>query len=69
MTDEVKKAFLHHVLGPRGGLFALGVFVGMFIMHVYMTETVINDLKERVVKLEQVNEKLQGIAFGKLQDK
>ena len=36
ISDTVKKTFLQHALGPRGGLFLLGVFTGLFIMHVYI---------------------------------
>jgi len=76
-TTAMKKTFLQHVLGPRGGLFALGIFLGMFLMHVYMTDYVysdqITDLKARITKLEtenaSLNQKLQGIAFEKLEDR
>ena len=71
----IKKTFLQHALGPRGGLFLLGVFCGMFAMHVYMTKFVyedqITDLKTRIEKLEgenqRLNQALQDIAFERLE--
>ena len=75
VSDTVKKTFLQHALGPRGGLFLLGVFTGLFIMHVYMTKYVyedqITDLKMRIEKLEaenqRLNKALQDIAFEKIE--
>lgn len=76
ITSEVKKTFLQHALGPRGGLFLLGVFTGLFIMHVYMTNFVykeqIANLNARIVKLEaenlRLNMALQDIAFERIND-
>ena len=69
VSDTVKKTFLQHALGPRGGLFLLGVFSGLFIMHVY--EDQITDLKMRIEKLEaenqRLNKALQDIAFEKIE--
>jgi len=81
IETDLKKTFIQHVLGPRGGLFALGVFVGMGVMHLYMSTFVmdgqiealksqITGLQDRVEVLEaektELNERLQGIAFEKL---
>ena len=74
ITSEVKKNFLQHALGPRGGLFLLGVFTGLFIMHVYMTNFVydkqMKNLNDRIVKLEaenlRLNMALQDIAFERI---
>jgi len=76
ITSEVKKTFLQHALGPRGGLFLLGVFTGLFIMHVYMTnfvyEAQIQNLNARIVKLEaenlRLNMALQEIAFERINE-
>jgi len=75
LSESVKKSFLQHALGPRGGLFLLGVFTDLFIMHVYMTKYVyedqITDLKMRIEKLEaenqRLNKALQDIAFEKIE--
>jgi|GEM_PF-3913006 len=68
--DEARKTLTQHILGPRGGLFALGILFGMSIMHFYMMEYVVEDLRERFSTLEQsnkeLNERLQRIAFEKL---
>lgn len=78
MSDEqietdLKKTFFQQVLGPRGGLFALGIFFGMFFMHAYMTKFVVQDLKSRIEVLEQsnavMNKALQDIAFDKIANK
>ena len=74
ITSEVKKTFFQHALGPRGGLFLLGVFTGLFIMHVYMTNFVYDEqmenLNARIVKLEaenlRLNMALQDIAFERI---
>ena len=64
LTPEVQKTFLQQVLGPRGGLFALGIFVGMFVTTVFMSKYVVevqaanmniryNDLSEKYDKLDK----------------
>lgn len=78
VTAEIQKSFFKHIIGPRGGLFALGVFIGMFIMHIYMTEYVYkaqinqltaqteslkSDVKELKAENARLNTKLQEIAF------
>ena len=76
IESEVKKNFLQHALGPRGGLFLLGVFTGLFIMHVYMTDFVyekqIEKLDARIAKLEaenlRLNMALQDIAFERINE-
>jgi len=73
IMEDGKRAILQHILGPRGGLFALGILCGMFIMHVYITKTVVEELKDRIENLEAANTELnlrvQNIAFGKLESK
>ena len=44
-TDEVKKTLTQHILGPRGGLFALGCFVGMGAMYYFMSATLIAEIR------------------------
>ena len=70
IETEMKKTFMQQVLGPRGGLFALGIFFGMFAMHVYMSKFVVDELRTRVEVLEnsntELNKKIQQIAFGKI---
>ena len=72
-TDFLKKTFLQHVLGPRGGLFAMGCLLGAFSMHIYVMEFVVADLKQRVATLEASNAQflmdLQEIAFEKLENR
>lgn len=71
LPETLNKTFFRHVLGPRGGLFAMGCVVGAFSMHLYVMEFVVSDLKKRVGTLESSNEKMmkhiQEIAFSRLE--
>lgn len=53
IDTDLKKTFIQQVLGPRGGLFALGIFLGMFVMHIYMTQTVISN--QNIAHAAQIN--------------
>ncbi len=44
-TTDLRQGFVKHMLGPRGGLFALGVFAGMAIMYYFMTATLISEMQ------------------------
>lgn len=69
-SEELKATITQHILGPRGGLFALGVLIGCIIMHLYMMTYVVAPLKAQITGFEQelteVREKVDDIAFGKM---
>lgn len=73
ITTEVQNTVLENIMGPNGGLFALGILIGMFMMHIYMTKYVVKDLKERIRALELANKnmdtRIQSIAFDKMAEK
>ncbi len=70
LKKSASDAFFKQITGPMGGIFALGVFCGMFGMHVYMSEFVykqrINALQARVESLE-TEKKAQADKTEKLQ--
>ena len=83
LNEDIKKTFLQQVLGPRGGLFALGVFFGCAATYFFLQTTVIEAQKEmyeaqitqlnsRVERLEtenlRINKKLEDIAFQRIND-
>ncbi|NNC36688.1 MAG: hypothetical protein HKO02_04465, partial [Hyphomonadaceae bacterium] len=66
LEEEARKTLVQQLLGPRGGLFALGTFVGAACMYYFLTNTIIKEnkahyeaqiaqLNSRVEKLEAEN--------------
>jgi hypothetical protein len=83
LVDEARKTLVHHILGPRGGLFALGTFVGAACMYFFLTGTIIKEnkrhyeaqitqLNSRVEKLEaenlRISKRLEDIALKAVAD-
>lgn len=83
LSKGFRQKFFEQITGPMGGIFALGIFIGMFAMHVYMSEFVYKqrfaDLQGRIVALEaekitdrreisQLRTRLEDIALKKLED-
>jgi hypothetical protein len=83
LAEEARKTLARHILGPRGGLFALGVFVGGACMYFFLTNTIIKETKRnyenqiaqlssRVEKLEtenlRIQQRLEDIAFQRIND-
>ena len=78
LADETRKTLVQQLLGPRGGLFALGTFVGAACMYFFLTGTIIKEnkahyetqitqLNARVEKLEaenlRISKRLEDIAL------
>jgi len=78
LVDETRKTLVQHILGPRGGLFGLGTFVGGACMYFFLTGTIIKtnkahyeaqitQLNSRVEKLEaenlRISKRLEDIAL------
>ena len=83
IPDAASKRVMHHILGPRGGLFALGMFVGAACMFYFLTNTIIAEnkghyesqiatLNARVSNLEaenqRISQRLEDIAFQRIND-
>jgi len=78
LVNETRKTLVQQLLGPRGGLFALGTFVGGACMYFFLTNTIIKENKAhyeaqiaqlgaRVEKLEaenlRISKRLEDIAL------
>lgn len=83
LVDETRKTLVQQLLGPRGGLFALGTFVGAACMYFFLTNTIIKEnkahyesqiaqLNSRVEKLEaenlRISKRLEDIALRDVGD-
>jgi len=83
LKKQASRAFIKQIAGPLGGVFALGIFIGLFVMHVYMSEFVyksqLDSLQTRIATLEaektadraEINAlrtRLENIAFGKIEE-
>ena len=80
-AEETRKTLVQQLLGPRGGLFALGTFVGAACMYFFLTNTIIKEnkahyeaqitqLNARVEKLEaenlRISKRLEDIALKRI---
>ena len=83
LVDATRKTLVQHMLGPRGGLFALGTFVGAACMFYFLTNTIIKtnkthyeaqitQLNSRAEKLEaenlRISKRLEDIALQGIGD-
>ena len=83
LEDAARKTLVQQLLGPRGGLFALGVFIGGACMYFFLTGTIIKEnkahyeaqiaqLNARVEKLEaenlRISKRLEDIALREIGD-
>lgn len=59
LDQSLQKTFSQQILGPRGGLFALGMFLGAACMYFFMSKTLIVELKSGYeVQLKTLNRRV-----------
>ena len=60
LEDATRKTLVQQLLGPRGGLFALGVFVGGACMYFFLTGTIIKQTKTHYeAQITQLNARVE----------